>query len=90
MVAPQVPTGRLIRQAVLDYEPNGNRNNAMGVVGFGQGIVGCVGVEELFAPGALMLRVDQMDVVRPTGYQIAEIVQDSRRSEERRVGKECA
>jgi hypothetical protein len=74
MVAPQVPTGRLIRQAILDHEPHGQRDDAMGVVGFGQSVVGGVGVEELLALGALMLRVDKVDVVRPTGHQVAEVV----------------
>lgn len=80
MVAPQVPTGRLIRQAILDHKANSNRDDAMRVVGFGQGVVGRVGVEELFALGALMLRVDQMNVMRPIANQVAEIVQDARES----------
>jgi hypothetical protein len=50
----------------------------MGVVGFGQSIVGRVGVEKLLVLGALMLRVSEMDVVRPTGHQVAKIVQDAR------------
>lgn len=50
----------------------------MGVVGFGQCVVGGVRVEELLALGALMLRVDKMDVMRPTGHQVAEVVQDAR------------
>ena len=78
MVAPQVPTGRLIRQAVLDHEANGNGNNAMGIVGFGQSVVGGVRVKEVLALGALMLRVDEVDVVWTTGHQVAEVVQNSR------------
>jgi hypothetical protein len=68
----------LIGQAVLDHEANGNGNNAMGIVSFGQSVVGGVRVEEFFALGALMLRVDEVNVVRPTGDQVAEVVQNAR------------
>jgi hypothetical protein len=78
MIAPQVPTGRLIRQAVLDHEANRNGDDAMGIVGFGQSVVGGVRVEELLALGALMLRVDEVNVVRPTRHQVAEVVQNAR------------
>ena len=80
MVAPEMPTGGLIGQAVLNDEPNGNGNDAMRVVPFGQRVVGCVRVEELLALGALVLRVDQMDVVRPTRQQMAKVVQHARES----------
>jgi hypothetical protein len=35
MIAPQVPTGGLIRQAVLDDETHGQRNDTMRVARFG-------------------------------------------------------
>ena len=50
----------------------------MGVVGFGQSVVGSVRVEELLALGALMLRVHEVDVVWATGHQVAEVVQNAR------------
>jgi hypothetical protein len=78
MVAPQMPTGGLIRQAVLDHEADGHGDDAMGIVGFGHRVVGGVGVEELLALGALMLGVDKVNVVRTTRHQVAEVVQNSR------------
>ena len=50
----------------------------MRVVGFGQCVVGSIRIEELLALGAVMLRVDQVDVMRPTGEQVAEVVQHAR------------
>src|SRR5262245_1062763 len=47
----------------------------MGVVGIGQGIVRCVRVEVLAAAGAVMLRVDEVDVTRAGGNQIPDVVQ---------------
>ena len=47
----------------------------MGVVGFGQGVVGHVRVEEFVALGAAMLRVDQFDVAGPTSNQVAHVMQ---------------
>ena len=47
----------------------------MRVVGFGQRVVGSVRVEKLLALGALMLRVDQVNVMRPTREQMAKVVQ---------------
>ena len=47
VIAPQMPAGGLIGQAVLDDEAHGQGHDAMGVVGFGQRIVGHVRVEVL-------------------------------------------
>jgi hypothetical protein len=77
MIAPQVPAGGLIRQAILHDEPHGQRNNPMGVMGLGQGVVGHVRVEVFPTMRATMLGVDDVDVAWPTGDQVANIVQDS-------------
>jgi hypothetical protein len=77
MIAPEVPTGDLIRQAVLDNESHRQGNNAVGVMGLGQCVVGHVRVEILAAPRAPMLRVNQVDVARPTGNQIPNVMKDS-------------
>jgi len=77
MIAPQVPAGGLIGQAVLHDESHGQRNDAMRVMGLGQGVVGHVRVEILEALGTAMLGVNEVDVARPTGNQIADIVEDS-------------
>jgi hypothetical protein len=72
-----MPTGGLIGQAVLDHEPNRQGDDAMRVVGFGQGVNRGVGVEELVTRGATMLRIREMDVAGPTGNQVTKIVQDA-------------
>src|SRR5438552_18044485 len=77
MIAPQMPTCRLIRQAVLHDESHGQRNNAMGVVGLGQRVVGHVRVEILAAMGTAMLRVKDVDVARPPSNQVPNVVKDS-------------
>jgi hypothetical protein len=78
MIAPQVPAGGLIRQAVLDDEAHGQRNNAMGVAGFGQRVFGRVRREVATALGAVMLRVDEMEVTRSGGDQVPHVVKDAR------------
>jgi hypothetical protein len=55
MITPQVPTGGLIRQAILHDQTHGQGNDAVGVVGFGQRVFGRVGVEESVALGAAVL-----------------------------------
>jgi hypothetical protein len=70
VIAPQVPAGGLIRQAILDDESHREGNDTMGVVRLGQGVVGHVRVEVLAAARATMLRVDKVDVTRTTGDEI--------------------
>ena len=77
MIAPQVPAGGLIGQAVLRDESDGQSDDAMGVVGFGQGVVGHVRVEIVAAVGAAMLGVNDVNVARPTGNQVSHVVKDS-------------
>jgi hypothetical protein len=77
MVAPQMPASGLIGQSILDHESDSQRHDTMGVVRFGQGVVGRVGVEVLVAPAAVMLGVDQVNVSRPTGDPLAQIVQNA-------------
>jgi hypothetical protein len=77
MVAPQMPAGGLIGQAILHNEAHGQGNDAMGVMGLGQGVVGHVGVEMLPTAGATMLGVHKVDVTWPTGHQVANVMQNS-------------
>lgn len=72
-----MPTGRLVRQAILRDEADGHGHDTMGVVGLGRGQVGHVGVKILAALTALVLRVGEMDFARPTVDQVAEIMQIS-------------
>ena len=58
VIAPEAPTGRAIRQAVLDDQADGGVDDASGVVTAGRSQVGHVGVEVLAAAGAIVLGVD--------------------------------
>src|SRR5438046_3963970 len=49
----------------------------MRVLGFGQGVVGHVGVEILAAVGAAMLGVNEVEVARLAGNQVSHVMQDS-------------
>jgi hypothetical protein len=75
VITPQVPAGRLIGQAILHDQAHGQRNDTMGVMGFGQSIVGHVGVEVFATGGAVMLGVGDMNIPRPPQYEIPNIMQ---------------
>jgi hypothetical protein len=75
MVAPEVPTGGLIGQAVLYHEPNGQGHDAMGVAGLGRGQVGHVRREIATAPGTVMLGIGDLDVAGPVPQRVAQIMQ---------------
>src|SRR5262245_61116825 len=77
MVTPEMPTGRLIGQAVFHDESDGQRDDAMGVMAFGQGVVGHVRVEVPTAASATMLGVTDFDVARAAGDQVPHVVEDS-------------
>jgi hypothetical protein len=78
VVAPQVPTGGLIGQAILHDDAHGQGHDTMRVVRFGQGVIGHVCVEILAATSAVMLRIDKVDVAGATGNQVADVMQDAR------------
>jgi len=75
VVSPEVPGGGAIRQAILDHHPYRQANNAMGIVTSWRRQVRHVGVEILFALGAIVLRVTEVDVVGTTRDQITQIMQ---------------
>jgi hypothetical protein len=77
MIAPQVPAGGLIGQAVLNDQSDRQRNDAMRVMGLGQGVLGHVGVEVFPATRATMLRVHEVNSARPPGNQIAHVMEDA-------------
>jgi hypothetical protein len=75
MVAPEVPTGGLIGQAVLHDQPDGQSHDPMGVARLGRGQVGHVGGEVVAALGAVMLGISELDVAGPAPERVAEIMQ---------------
>jgi len=54
VIAPEVPTGGLIGQSVFDHQTNGQRDDAVRVMGTWQGQVRHVGVKVFVALGAMM------------------------------------
>jgi len=75
MVAPEMPTGGLIGQAVLHHQPDGQSHDPMGVAGLGSGQVRHVGREVMAAPSTMMLRVGEPDLTRPAPHWVAQIMQ---------------
>jgi hypothetical protein len=78
MIAPQVPARGLIGQAVFDDEAHGQGNDTMRVAAFGQRVCGHVRREVSAALGAVMLRVDKMEVTRSGGDQVPHVVKNTR------------
>src|SRR5262245_4475842 len=75
MVAPEMPTGGLIGEAVLHHQPDGQGHDPVSVAGLGRGQVGQVGREVVAAPSAMMLRVGEPDLAGPAPHRVAEIMQ---------------
>src|SRR6266536_2218963 len=75
MVSPEVPTGGTIRQAILDDHANRQGNDAMRIVTSWRCQVRHVGVEILFALGAIVLRVPEVDIAGTPRDQITHVMQ---------------
>jgi hypothetical protein len=74
VVAPQMPTGHAIGEAVLHHEAHGRLLDPMGVVGLGWGQVGLVRGEAAPTGRAAMRGVADMEVDRPAAPWVTEIV----------------
>jgi hypothetical protein len=75
MVAPEVPTGGSVGESVLDDQADGGVLHAMGVATLGQRQVGHVGIEAASAMATDVLGVSDHDVDRPTGADVAQVVE---------------
>jgi hypothetical protein len=75
VVAPEVPRGRAVGQAVFHHQPDGQGDEAAGVVAAGRGQVSHVGVEVAVAGGAGVPGVDDLQAARPVAEEAAEVVQ---------------
>jgi hypothetical protein len=75
VVAPEVPTGGTVGQAILDDRPHSRVDDSVGVVAAGRGQIGHVGVEVLAAAGAVVLRVAEAEVTRPPGDEVPQIME---------------
>jgi hypothetical protein len=76
MIPPQMPTGRPIRQAILDHQTHRPLLDAMCVMAIGQGQIVHFAGEAPPAGGALVLGVFDMQIQRPLTTGVAQIVQD--------------
>ena len=75
MIAPKVPGGGSIGQAVFDHQSDGQGDDAASVMAARWGQVGQVGTEENIAGGAVMLGVNHVENARPVPKEAAEVVQ---------------
>ena len=75
MVAPQMPTGRRVGQAVLDNQPDRHGHDAMGIARLGGSQVRHIGVEILVALGATVLRIGEVNFAWPPADEIAKIAE---------------
>jgi hypothetical protein len=75
VIAPEAPTSRAIRQAVLNDKADSGIDDASGVVTAGRRQVGHVGIEVLATAGAIVLGVDDDGLAGPSGEGIAEVVE---------------
>src|SRR6516165_1044918 len=75
VVAPQVPTGGLVGQAVFGHQADSHPLDAASVQAFGQGQVRQINAEVAAAVGAAMLGVGDNQIDRATRVGIAQVVQ---------------
>src|ERR1041385_5395776 len=78
VVAPQVPLGHLVRQAVLGDEPDSQGLDAARVQALGPGQGGGIGGEEEGAAGAMMPGEGDDEIDGAAGAWVAEVVQGAR------------
>ena len=76
MIAPQMPAGGPIGQAVFHHQPDGQRDDPMRVMAAGRRQLRLGGAEVFPADRAIVLRVSEMQIARSSRNQIANIVQD--------------
>src|SRR5436309_260525 len=78
VVAPQVPTGGLVGQAVFGHQADSHSLDAAGVQTLGQGQVGKIDAEAATARGAAMFGVGDNQIDRTPGVGVAQVVQGAR------------
>jgi len=77
VVAPEVPRGGAIRQAVFDHQADGQGDDPLGVVAAGGRQVRQVGAEVKATGLATVLRVSDVKVAGPVPVRAAEVVEDA-------------
>ena len=75
VVAPEMPTGDLIGQAVFHHQADGHGDDPGGVMAAWWGEVGHSGVEVAVASGAVVLGVSNVEAAWAVAEKAAEVVQ---------------
>src|SRR5215467_14830796 len=75
VVAPEVPAGGPVRQAILDHEPHGEVHHAVGVLTAGGCQIREVGAKVLATRRTVMLRIGDHKIPRTPQIEIAQVVQ---------------
>src|SRR4029450_197082 len=75
VVAPEVPAGGTVRQAILDHEPHGQVHHAVGVLTAGWRQIREVGVKVLTTLRTVMLRIRDHELPRTPQVELAQVVQ---------------
>ena len=78
MVAPEVPTGGLVGQAVFGHQADGQLLDAAGIQALGQGVIGQVDGEANAAGAAVMLGVANQEIDRMARARVPEVMQGTR------------
>jgi len=74
VIAPEVPAGGAIRQAILNHQTHRELDHPMGVVATGRRHITEIDVEVLTALRAVMRRVSHEKINRTSSRHIAEVV----------------
>src|SRR3972149_9773919 len=64
VIPPEMPTGRTVRQVVLDHQPHGPCDDAVGVVALGRSQLARVRTKVTFTSTAIMLGGGEMKLPR--------------------------
>src|SRR5215510_5626737 len=75
VVAPEVPTGGPVGQAILDHEPYGEVHHTVGVLTAGWCQIGEVGAKVLATLRTVMLGIRDDQITRTPHVEIAQVVQ---------------
>src|SRR5262250_2314416 len=75
VVAPEVPAGGTVRQAILDHEPHGEVHHAVGVLTAGWCQIGEVRAKVLATRRTVMLGIGHHQIPRTPHVEIAQIMQ---------------
>jgi hypothetical protein len=77
VIAPQVPAGRPVGQAIFDHHPHGYVDHPLCVLTAGWGSIGQIDVAMLTTFGTVVRGVGPHEINRATGASIAKVVPEA-------------